>query len=518
MSVPAGDTFASLSRESRVALGVVAAIWVIIIVGKVFSWTWSVARSVGKVFSWIYNLFGFGYDEDEMLGIKHHKKGGKKSKSKSKSSKSKSKSGKGGKGNKAAGDDSASDTSEMPPLGVVQHRAPASSIVASKKPSKPHKKPHHAAEKNHPLHVNTLKGHTDAVNMVAFSGNGTTVVTACDDATVRVFRLDSAGATCKAPRTLRVPLGRDMATGACFANVAALDDPAATDGLVAMGTSGIGETRLVRFAISDAAGKPPEVRWEKKRAMDGETAISLSCGGGGEGLGVGGAPTRIPPVVVCSSDQTSVRVWAVDSGVEIGRIDTLQFKNHNAAISPDGNLIAVSTFTAEVKVWLVLRSRQGAPMGVDSKRAAMTLKGHRSAVHWVEFSPCSTRAVTVSKDKTLKLWNLAVRYEAGEDPKVLASVDLSDECGAGRMPTRVALSAAGVAAVMIGNSLIFYKLSHGLAGTSVKLERIDAPHGSSAAVKWTTWSPTPHAIDGDAVEVLATAGSDKRVSLWMSPR
>ena len=294
MSVPAGDTFASLSGESRVALGVVAAIWVIIIVGKVFSWTWSVA-AVGS--SWIYNLFGFGYDEDEMLGIKHHKKGGKKSKSKSKSSKSKSKSGKGGKGNKAAGDDSASDTSEMPPLGVVQHRAPASSIVASKKPSKPHKKPHHAAEKNHPLHVNTLKGHTDAVNMVAFSGNGTTVVTACDDATVRVFRLDSAGATCKAPRTLRVPLGRDMATGACFANVAALDDPAATDGLVAMGTSGIGETRLVRFAISDAAGKPPEVRWEKKRAMDGETAISLSCGGGGEGLGVGGAPTRIPPVV-----------------------------------------------------------------------------------------------------------------------------------------------------------------------------------------------------------------------------
>ena len=78
MSVPAGDTFASLSRESRVALGVVAAIWVIIIVGKVFSWTWS-------AFSWIYNLFGFGYDEDEMLGIKHHKKGGKKSKSKSKS-------------------------------------------------------------------------------------------------------------------------------------------------------------------------------------------------------------------------------------------------------------------------------------------------------------------------------------------------------------------------------------------------------------------------------------------------
>ena len=111
-----------------------------------------------------------------------------------------------------------------------------------------------------------------------------------------------------------------------------------------------------------------------------------------------------------------------------------------------------------------------------------------------------------------------MRYDVGEDPKVLASVDLSDECGAGRMPTRVALSAAGVAAVMIGNSLVFYKISHGLAGTSVKLARVDAPHGSGAVVKWMEWSQTPHAIDGDAVEVLATAGSDKRVSLWRSPR
>ena len=504
MNAPVGDTFATLSMESKVVLFSLAFVWVYLVITAVLSWTKSAAR-------WIYDLLGFGLDEEEMLGIKHHKKGGNRSKSKSKS---KSKSGNGGKVNKPAGDAASSGPSETP-LGVGQQREGASSVVP-KKPSKTHKKPQHAADKNHPLHINTLKGHTDAVNMVSFSGNGSTVVTACDDATVRVFRLDG-GATCRAPRTLRIPLDRD-ATGACFANVAALDDPAATDGIVVMGTSGLGETRLVSFAIYDAAGKPPEVRWDKKSAMDGKTAISLSCGGGGEGLGVGGAPIRIPPVAVCSSDSTGVRVWAVDSGVEIGRFDTLQFKNHNAAVSMDGNMIAVSTFTSEVKIWLVLRSRQGAPMGVDSKRAAMTLKGHRSAVNWVQFSPCSTRAVTVSKDKTLKLWNLSVRYDVGEDPKVLASVDLSDECGAGRMPTRVALSAAGVAAVMIGNSLVFYKISHGLAGTSVKLARVDAPHGSGAVVKWMEWSQTPHAIDGDAVEVLATAGSDKRVSLWRSPR
>ena len=44
----------------------------------------------------------------------------------------------------------------------------------------------------------------------------------------------------------------------------------------------------------------------------------------------------------------------------------LQFKNHNAAVSMDGNMIAVSTFTSEVKIWLVLRSKQGAPMGAGT--------------------------------------------------------------------------------------------------------------------------------------------------------
>jgi WD40 repeat protein len=52
-------------------------------------------------------------------------------------------------------------------------------------------------------------------------------------------------------------------------------------------------------------------------------------------------------------------VWAADTGAEIARLDTLQFKNHNAAVSPDGRLIAVATFSAEVKIWEVLRSKQG---------------------------------------------------------------------------------------------------------------------------------------------------------------
>ena len=117
---------------------------------------------------------------------------------------------------------------------------------------------------------------------------------------------------------------------------------------------------MTRYAISATAA--PEVKYQKKRAMDGKRSISLSCGGGGEGTATaaGGASIRrVPPVVVSSSDDTELRVWAVDTGAEIARLDTLQFKNHNAAVSPDGRFVAAAAFTADVKIWEVLRSKQG---------------------------------------------------------------------------------------------------------------------------------------------------------------
>jgi hypothetical protein len=53
------------------------------------------------------------------------------------------------------------------------------------------------------------------------------------------------------------------------------------------------------------------------------------------------------------SDDTEIRVWAADSGAELARLDTLQFRNHNAAISPDGRGLTLVHFSAQRKrfVW-----------------------------------------------------------------------------------------------------------------------------------------------------------------------
>jgi WD40 repeat protein len=52
----------------------------------------------------------------------------------------------------------------------------------------------------------------------------------------------------------------------------------------------------------------------------------------------------------------------------------------------------------------------------------MELKGHKSAVGAVALSPDGTRAVTASKDGTLRVWNIDVRYAQQEDPRTLLVV------------------------------------------------------------------------------------------------
>ena len=58
MNAPVGDTFATLSMESKVVLFSLAFVWVYLVITAVVSWTKSTAR-------WIHDLLGFGLDEED---------------------------------------------------------------------------------------------------------------------------------------------------------------------------------------------------------------------------------------------------------------------------------------------------------------------------------------------------------------------------------------------------------------------------------------------------------------------
>ena len=56
----------------------------------------------------------------------------------------------------------------------------------------------------------------------------------------------------------------------------------------------------------------------------------------------------------------------------------------------------------------------------------MELKGHKKKVMSVALSPDNRRAVTVSQDGTLRVWNIDVRYGLSEDPKTVLTVSHSN--------------------------------------------------------------------------------------------
>ena len=188
-----------------------------------------VTRFLRRILRAVSNLLGFGLDEEEMLGIKHHKKqsssktGGGGGGSKGSGKGAKGGGGKGGGGKRAAAaaaaaaqDDSSDDSEEDDkPMGVV--KKPIGMGNGKRNFKGKGGGGGGGDEASHKLHVNTLKGHTDTVNMVSFSGDGKAIVTACDDMTVRLFRLGDA-VTSKNPHILRIPLDKERATGVAFAS------------------------------------------------------------------------------------------------------------------------------------------------------------------------------------------------------------------------------------------------------------------------------------------------------------
>lgn len=117
-----------------------------------------------------------------------------------------------------------------------------------------------------------------------------------------------------------------------------------------------------------------------------------------------------PPFRLLSAcDQLVSRMLTVQ-GDEVGRFEPSSLANYDLAVSLEGRFIAVASFSPDVKIWEVnYQKGTGAVLGVQM---AMALKGHNSQVMSVAFDRNSQIAATASKDRTLRIWNIDVRYAA----------------------------------------------------------------------------------------------------------
>ncbi|OVA07675.1 WD40 repeat [Macleaya cordata] len=399
----------------------------------------------------------------------------------------------------------------------VQTIAKPEEIVAqkSKKPSpsnsrKPHSRSQsHASEKDqvkrhHPLDLNTLKGHGDSVTALCFSSDGRNLATACADGVVRVFKLDDA--LCKSFKFLRI----NMPAGGQPTAVA-FSDGASSVVVAAQNLSG---SSLYMYgegnanSANDTKQQPklpvPEIKWAHHKVHEKRAIVTLVGTTASYGSGDGST------IIASCSEGTDIILWHGKSGKILGNTDTNQLKNTMATISPNGRFIAAAAFTADVKVWEIVYSKDGS---VKEVTRVMQLKGHKSAVTWLCFSPNSEQIITASKDGSMRIWNINVRYHLDEDPKTLKvfPIPLHDSKGATLHYDHLSISPDGKILAATHGSILQWLC----AETGKVLDTADKAHEGN--ITGIAWAPKSIPLGPDLTMVLATAGDDKKVKLWASP-
>ncbi|GMY09363.1 transducin beta-like protein 2 [Fagus crenata] len=359
-------------------------------------------------------------------------------------------------------------------------------------------------KRHHPLDLNTLKGHSDAVTGLCFSSDARSLATVCADGVVRIFKVDDASS--KSFKFLRI----NLPAGGHPTAVAFSDDTSSI--VVAFDT--LNGSSLYMYGDekpnvpNETKQQPklplPEIKWENCKVHEKKSILTLV----GTTASYGSADGST--ILASCSEGTDIILWHGRTGKILGHVDTNQLKNTMAAISPNGRFIAAAAFTADVKVWEVVYSKDGSVKEVSK---AMQLKGHKSAVTWLCFAPNSEQIITASKDGSIRIWNINVRYHLDEDPKTLKvfPIPLHDPSGATLHYDRLSISPDGrILAATHGSTLQWLCVETGKV-----LDTADKAHeGDITCISW-----TPKTIpmgDGEAF-VLATSSVDKKVKLWAAP-
>lgn len=252
--------------------------------------------------------------------------------------------------------------------------------------------------------VNTLRGHSNGVNYVAFSLDGQTFASGSNDDSVKLWQL-STGAELKTltghsgwwagvRSTAFNPDGQTLVSGSDDNTIKLWQIASGkeihtftghTNGVSSVAISPDGQT-LVSGGISpDNTVKLWQLSTGKEiRTFAGHTdgVYSVAISPDGQTIASG------------SNDKT-IKFWRLDTGEElftlVGHLDKLT----SVAFSPDGQILASGSADKTIMLW-----------HIDGRKLIRTLIGHSDKVLSVAFSPTNQTLASSSADKTIKLWQL----------------------------------------------------------------------------------------------------------------
>uniref|UniRef100_UPI001040E4CF DUF4062 domain-containing protein n=1 Tax=Protofrankia symbiont of Coriaria ruscifolia TaxID=1306542 RepID=UPI001040E4CF len=200
-------------------------------------------------------------------------------------------------------------------------------------------------------------GHRGPVSSCAFFPDGTLIVTASDDATLRLWET----ATGALVRTLHGHTGRVL--GCAFS----------PDGRLIVSAGGDGTVRLWETMTGTAV-----------RMLYSHTGQVLNCAFSPDGT------------LIVSAGSDGLRVWQTASGTLVHALQGHTGRVQGCAFSPDGGLIVSAGGDGTVRLWQTATAA-----------LVLTLHGHTGRVGGCAFSPDGRLIVSTGHDGTVRLWQTA---------------------------------------------------------------------------------------------------------------
>ncbi|KAL1741862.1 WD40-repeat-containing domain protein, partial [Schizophyllum fasciatum] len=289
---------------------------------------------------------------------------------------------------------------------------------------------------NEALAGDTLQEHEHQVLSVAFSRDGTRIVSGSLDNTIRVWDADATTQVGEAFRGHEGPVisvafsldGTRIATGSIDATVRIWD--AATGH--PMGSAGLHESIVHSVAFSPNGRRIVSGSDDRTiRIWDAETGQQV-------GAPLHGHEDRVRSVafspdgtrIVSGSEDRTVRVWYAEAGHSpVGGVSRDAHWAYAIAFAPDGTKMISGSDDKSVRVWDTetgqqigdaLRGHDGPVVAVaclpNGSRVQMgdVLSGHRSSVHSVAYSPRGTLIASGSSDMMIRLWDAKAKQQVGK--------------------------------------------------------------------------------------------------------